>query len=276
MTAAANSSIELKISRFEGPLDLLCHLIERNRIDIYDIPIAEITDQYLTYLQGLETLDMENASEFLVMAATLLQIKSRMLLPHKAADDTESEPDPREELVLRLLEYRRCKTLAESLKKQHAIWLDSQTRLPEPPAKLGLETTSPVETLSWDAFCQACQHLARQNKIRFNDVSGRISHILRREKLSLKEKMRQIWREVVHKTSVYFSELFPVSKASRAEKVTGFLALLELLRLNRIRAYQKQPFDLILLESDPHNPIDDDEQLNQFLSSAPVEEKDYE
>lgn len=276
MSATAGRAIDLKISQFEGPLDLLCHLIERNRIDIYDIPIAEITDQYLAYLKSLDDIDMESASEFLVMAATLLQIKSRMLLPHKAGSEGEPEPDPREELVLRLLEYRRCKTLAESLKKQHSTWQTSQGRLPEPPGRLGLSLEVPEERLSWDAFCQACQRLARQNQIRFNDLSGRISHILRREKLSLKEKMRQIWRAVAHRTSVYFSELFPFDEASRAERVTGFLALLELLRLNRVRAYQKRPFDLILLESDPHNPIDDDEQLNHFLSSAPVEEKDYE
>lgn len=276
MAETAGRQIDLKISQFEGPLDLLCHLIERNKIDIYDIPISEITDQYLIYLQGLDNLDMENASEFLVMAATLLQIKSRMLLPHKAGETENSEDDPREELVLKLLEYRRCKTLAENLKLRHTHWISSQLRLPEPPARIGLETEFPDEKLSWESFCQACQRLNRQNQMRFNDISGRISHILRREKISLKEKMRQIWRTVVHKTSVYFNDLFPDDTASNAEKVTGFLALLELLRLNRVRAYQKQPFDLILLESDPHSPIDDDEQLNNYLNSAPVEEKDYD
>ncbi len=276
MDTASINPIDLKISHFEGPLDLLCHLIEKNRIDIYDIPIVQITEQYLAYLDSLQSLDMDLASEFLVMAATLLHIKSRMLLPRKENAGRETEDDPREELVLRLLEYRRCKTLAGQLKTGHDTYAACLFRTPESPTRLGLNINAPAENLNWEVFWQACQTLARQNQARFNDISGKITHILRREKVSLKEKMRLIWRSAVQKTRLFFNEIFPADKTSRAERVTGFLALLELLRLNKIKARQDRPFDVILLECDPQAPIEDDQDLNEYLQAAPVEEKEYD
>ena len=106
------SDVSLKLTAFEGPLDLLMHLIESNKIDIYDIPIVEITEQYIGYLRNLQEFDMELASEFLVMAATLLQIKSRMLLPKEAREDEDEGEDPRQQLVEMLVEYRRIKKAA--------------------------------------------------------------------------------------------------------------------------------------------------------------------
>ena len=263
---------DLKISQFEGPLDLLFHLIEKNQIDIYDIPIAEITDQYLEYLDGLARLDMESASSFLLMASTLLQIKSRMLLPQKRLADAEEGHDPREELVLRLLEYRRCRTLADQLRERHQIWQRCQLRLPEAPQRLGITRTPVQDSLSWDRFWLACQQVARQNHLRFQDVSQRISHILKREKVSLKDKMKQIWHQIRHRSRLFFNELFPADTASRAERVTGFLAVLELLRLNRIQATQEHPFDVILLEvnetASESGPLPDVSTL--------IEEKAYE
>ena len=236
----------------------------------------QITDQYLAFLDSLQNLDMELASEFLVMASTLLQIKSRMLLPQKEMFGRGEEEDPREELVLRLIEYRRCKTLAGSLRDRHSTYTACLFRLPESPVRLGIAVEEYTDNLSWDSFWKACQQIARQNQLRFNDLSGKITHILKREKISLKEKMRFIWRSVLSRSRIFFNELFPAGRASKAEQVTGFLALLELLRLNKIRARQDRPFDVILLESDPHQPIDDDENLNRFLAEATVEEKDYD
>ena len=109
------ADLSLKVSDFEGPLDLLMHLIEKDKIDIYDIPIAEITEQYIAYLSAMAEFDMEIASEFLVMAATLLQIKSRMLLPKPAPETDEEEADPRTMLVEMLIEYRRIKACAAKL-----------------------------------------------------------------------------------------------------------------------------------------------------------------
>ena len=268
--------LELKISQFEGPLDLLCHLIEKNRIDIADIPIEQITDQYLEYLSSLAELDMDLASDFLLMAATLLHIKSRLLLPQQANIARAETDDPREELVLRLLEYRRCKNLAGDLRERHESFSSCQFRLPELPGSLGISRAVEQDPLSWDLFQQACRRLARQNLARYSDQSERMTQILQRERVSLKEKMRDIWRSVVRKTRVFFNELFPADRTSRAERVTGFLALLELLRLNKVQARQERPFDVILLENDHQQPIDDDDALNHFLAAAPVEDKEYD
>jgi len=174
------------------------------------------------------------------------------------------------------LEYRRCKTLAHELKERYDTFTACTYRVPESPVRLGIPADEQAENLSWDSFWQACQKVARQNQLRFSDLSDKLTHILRREKVSIKDKMRLIWRAVVRQSRIFFSELFPAGKASRAEQVTGFLALLELLRLNKIRARQDRPFDVIMLESDAQQAIDDDEALNQFLAAAPVEEKEYD
>ncbi len=276
MTSEATKKPELRISQFEGPLDLLCHLIEKNKIDIYDIPIVKITDQYLEYLDSLQKIDMDVASEFLVMASTLLHIKSRMLLPKKDVADQLDEADPREELVLRLLEYRRCKTLAEQLKERHDTYMNCQFRLPDTPVRLGVAVSGPSESLSWDAFVSACRAISSQNQLRFFDLTDKITHILQREKISLKEKMRFIWHSVTQRSRIFFNELFPDRETSKAERVTGFLALLELLRLNKLNARQERPFDVILLQPAADQEAGSDESLEHFLQEAPIEEKDYD
>ena len=123
------NNLPVKLEVFEGPLDLLLHLIDKNKINIYDIPIAEITEQYLEYINAMETKDLETMSEFLVMAATLINIKSRMLLPAKETEE-EEETDPRQELVERLLEYKMFKYISWELKDKE---LDASRSLYKPP-----------------------------------------------------------------------------------------------------------------------------------------------
>ena len=130
MESVLTNAYRIKIQNFEGPFDLLFHLIEKNQIDIYDIPISEITEQYLEYLFDMQQLDMEIASEFLLMASTLLHIKSRMLLP-KPIDESEEEIDPREELIFRLVEYKKYKEITENLKILEENWAGAQYRYPE-------------------------------------------------------------------------------------------------------------------------------------------------
>ncbi|MCK9252689.1 MAG: segregation/condensation protein A [Eubacteriales bacterium] len=265
---------ELKISQFEGPLDLLIHLIEKNKVDIYDIPIAEITDQYLTYLDGLDELDMDLASDFLLMASTLLHIKSRLLLPGRSQSETPDEADPREELVLKLLEYRRCKTLAAELKTRHERYREARLKLPEPPGRLGLNLLAEPGRLNWDLFLEACQHLARQNRSRYQDQREKMTHILKRDKVSLKETMRQIVLAIVKKTRVFFNELFPDRLTTRTERVTAFLAVLELLRLNRIFVRQDRPFDVMLIE--PNLAVVETGDEFDRLPAQAIEEKAYD
>ncbi len=263
----------VKINQFEGPLDLLYHLIEKNKLDIYDIPIAEVTDQYLAYLQELDELDLDLASDFLVMAATLLHIKSRLLLPHQPVRD-QAEQDPREELVLRLLEYRRCRMLAEDLRQRHARYSQTVLKLAEPPARLGLSLHQDSLELDWELFRQACLRLVQQNKARFHDQKEKMSKILQREQVSLQGKMRQIWRSLAVRSRIFFNEIFPLAQSSRLERLTGFLALLELMRLDKILVRQERPFDVILLEKNQLSAAEAVQMEKDLLES--VKEKEYD
>lgn len=251
ISAYGGSTPVLTLEPFEGPLDLLCHLIEKNKIDIYDIPIDRVTDQYLEYLEKMQAIDMEVTSEFLLMAATLLHIKSRMLLPNKRALLAEEGDDPREDLVLKLLAYRRCKTIASDLKDRYELYSGCISKPPESPSSLGIDTVTGNTPVHRDLFFAAIRHLAKQNEIRFADISGRVSHILKREKVSLRDKMLQILQRAIDKTRVFFHEIFPAGRSSRTEQVTGFLAVLELLKQNRIIVKQDRPFDAMMIEPDP-------------------------
>ncbi len=264
---------ELKMEHFEGPLDLLCFLIEKNRIDIYDIPIDSITGQYMEYLETMRDIDLEVASEFLVMAATLLQIKSRLLLPKKLTADQSEGADPREELVLRLLEYRRCRTLASDLKERHESYSGCYYKPPESPAALGLQSLKTPEPVIPERFYTAARVVSEQNRLRFSDLSGKITQILRRDKISLKDKMRQILSAALQRSRIFFNEIFPADSSSKVERVTGFLALLELLRLDRIRVRQEKPFDVMLIETDLRPA--DSVSLERLIRLDPVEEKQY-
>jgi len=239
---------DLKIDRFEGPLDLLFHLIEKNDIDIYDIPIAEITDQYLAFLQGMSVPDMDIASEFLVMAATLIHIKTKMMLPGiRTGASAEEGEDPREELVIRLLQYRRCKILAQDLRDRYAYYSNSHTRLPTLPKTLGISIPIVPQEFEPDCFNRAMMAVCARNEIRFADISSKITHLLKREKVSIRDKMKAVWQKLMEKGRIFFHEIFPSAETATEEKVAGFLAVLELLRSNRISADQKRPFDVILL-----------------------------
>ncbi len=267
---------QIRTEAFEGPLDLLCYLIEKNRINIYDIPIAEITDQYVDHIARMDILDMEMATGFLVMASTLLTIKSRMLLPGKAAADGAEGADPREELVIRLLEYRRCKSLADELRTRYAVYESCAYRLPESPENLGVDLLQADEIFSADFFFTACRAVADRNRIRFYDVSNRLMHILRRDRISLKEKMKMIWDRVVSRAVLFFNEIFPADRTSRSERVVGFLALLELLRSDRIRAAQDTPFDVIRIEKNAETEGTGDLVFEKHFGKKKIEEIRYQ
>ena len=243
-----NLGPSLKIREFEGPLDLLFHLIEKNDIDIYDIPIKEITEQYVSYLGEMKKLDMEVASEFLVMAATLVHIKSRMMLPGRNAGDDSQGDDPREELVISLLRYKRCKLLSGELKKRHEVYQDCYYRLPSTAKDMEVEIVYPPQEFVSSEFDIAVENVCKRNEIRFADISTKITHILKRDQLSVKERMKSVWLTITKKGKMFFHELFSKDEPEKMDKIVGFLAVLELLRSNKIKAEQKKPFDVILLE----------------------------
>lgn len=244
---------QVKIEVFEGPFDLLFHLIEKEEVDIYDIPIAKITDQYVEYLDTLQSLDLEVASEFLVMAATLVQIKSRMLLPKppKAEETQEPELDPRDELVARLLEYKQFKAVAGMLKEREQVQ--------------GLSFTRPVNV---EELIEAFAEKNPLKGLTFSDLLGALQDILQRvdaetkvtmiprEEITIRDRMKEITRRLVlSRSGLTFSELFRGS-CTRFAVVITFMALLELIRLGRIVVRQTGNFSEMLIYRFQEEPVE--------------------
>lgn len=238
MESALSKACTIKILNFEGPFHLLFHLFEKDKIDIYDIPINEVTDQYMDYLSAMQELDLEITSEFLVMAATLLHIKSRMLLPEKK-EKQEEEIDPREELVLKLVEYKKYKEFSQALKEREKTWSRIYYKLPEIIPSISRDE---IVELSPKQLKLVAEKLIEKNVQRYNKNETGMTRILQREKVSLKAKMKEIVKALYSKATVLFSDLFSLKKNSRAEVVTGFLAILELSKNNKLKLEQKKQF----------------------------------
>jgi segregation and condensation protein A len=225
---------KIKIPAFEGPLDLLLHLIRDNKVDIYDIPISLITSQYLEYIEIIKELDLEIAGDFLVMAATLIYIKSRMLLPPDEETETEELIDPRLELVQRLLEYQAFKDAASILKDCEEDTLRFFGRDAVNPLE-EKENNNELYLFDINLF----DLLGAFKKI-LENVSEEIVTITR-ETLTVKDRMMFIAEMIENYESIRFGELFQ-DKISRVQLIITFIAFLELLRLGVIRAYQEKEF----------------------------------
>lgn len=218
--------VQLEI--FEGPLDLLLHLIRTQEIDIYDIPIARITDQYLQYLHVMKDLNVAIVGEFLVMAATLIYIKSRMLLPADPhAPPQEQIEDPRRELVEQLLEHERFKKAAHLLYEKETVELSVWGRS---DAEFDEEEKEAVSVSLFDLIC-AFHHIVERYQ---EQIVMKIEH----EAVTLEEKLAEIRRLLKVQTQLFFS-FFVQRKISRAHLVVTFLALLELVRLKEVKLFQK-------------------------------------
>lgn len=222
---------EVKLERFEGPLDLLLHLISRDEIDIYDIPIAHITRQYLEYIELMRMLDLEVAGEFLVMAATLMRIKAKMLLPVPPSLE-EDEIDPRDELVQRLLEYRQFKEAAGTLKdreeKRRLLYERGHVPDDDEAGPLPLAPATLFHLL--DALNRVLARLPARTVL---ELEG--------EAYDIEEKIAGIHRRVLVAGRLSFETLLAECR-SRLEMIVTFLALLELLKLNRLVAVQAATF----------------------------------
>jgi segregation and condensation protein A len=230
-----NTAYTIKVPVFEGPLDLLLHLIKENKIDIYDIPISLITNQYLEYLELMKELNLEIASEFLVMAATLIYIKSRMLLPADESISSETEEDPRENLVQRLLEYQSIKEASLLLKEREELWSNVFSR----PL---LEDDSSIEPELYLFDLNIFDLIAALKKVIAKAPPETVT--ITKETLTVKERISSILDILENKNIVKFEDLFYDNKTKLMIIVT-FLALLEILRLNLARAYQDGDFGAI-------------------------------
>ena len=230
------TNVQLEI--FEGPLDLLLHLIKKNEVSITDIPIATITEQYLSTLELIQSLNLDVAGEFLVMAATLIHIKSRMLLPPGEEEDEEEEGgDPREELIRRLLEYQRFKEAAEELEKREILRRDVFVRPSEVPDEM---ESVEFEGLSLFDLISALRHvLDRFPEERVHEVTL--------ERISVREKMSSLLDDLQRRGKVIFQSLFEAA-VSRLEVVVTFLAMLELVKIRAIRIAQEEREGPIVIE----------------------------
>ena len=230
---------EVKLEIFEGPLDLLLHLIRKNEVDIFDIPISLITEQYLGYLDMMKALNISLAGDFLVMASTLIHIKSRMLLPGYA--EADEEEDPRVEITRPLLEYLRLKELAGELSERSLLGRDIFTRLASPDYASQFEGTEPLLNVSLFQLMDAFKRLLDQR------LPG-IELNFRAEEWSVKDKMTLILESLKKHGSCYFSDLFQ-SDRTISEFVVTFLAVLELVQAGLVRVFQTEPGANIKLDS---------------------------
>ena len=244
-------AIPVKINVFEGPLDLLLHLIEKNKIDIYDIPIVEITDQYMEYLHSMEKEDLGTMSEFMVMAATLLDIKCKMLLPKEMNDEGEEE-DPREELVQKLLEYKMYKYMSYELKDYMDNAAGVFFRAPDLPGEV-LKYREPVdpaellEGLTLQKLNSIYQSILKRQEAKIDPIRSKFGQI-EREEVSLDEKMNAVRTYAESHSSFYFSALMMEQKG-KIQMIVTFLAILELMKTGELTVMQEHTFDDMLITS---------------------------
>lgn len=229
VTEETLSAYAVKLPVFEGPLELLLHLIKKHEIDIYDIPISLITRQYLEYLDLMKSLDLNVVGEFLVVAATLIHIKCKMLLPPSEIDEGEEE-DPRNELVRRLVEYRRFSEAAQQLEQKEVQWRDIFCRLPIPIENVQEE----IQLSDLNLF-----DLLEVLKAVFERVPTQRSMEILVDQLSVQDRMSIILDNLEKQQSMSFSSLFEHDQ-TRISIIVTFLALLELIRLRLVQVIQAE------------------------------------
>lgn len=242
-----HDTLKVDILEYDGPLDLLNQLVERNRIPVDRVSIASIADQYLAVIRRDPVFDMELASSFLLMAATLIQLKSTLLLPERRQGEEEEVADPGDLLLMRLMLYRRCRLLASSLRIRHGHHEGIHCKPPTPPERLGISRERQATVLERRQFDSAVEELIRKNTSRFDDSTEHVGQILERERIPMAERMLYIARHIAGRSRVFFYELFP-PELPALERITGFLALLELVFQSKARVTQQSLFSPIMIE----------------------------
>lgn len=244
-------AIPVKLEVFEGPLDLLLHLIDKNKVDIYDIPIVEITQQYLDYIKQMENEDMNVMSEFLVMAATLIDIKCRMLLPKEVNEEGEEE-DPRAELVQKLLEYKMYKYMSMELKDRQvdaARNLFREQKLPKEVA--AYRPPLDYEALIGDTTLVKLQEIfrsvIRRQEDKIDPIRSKYGKI-EKEEIDMEAKALFVEAYIMEHKKISFRKLLEKEK-SRMEVIVTFLIMLEMMKVGKITISQEEIFGDILIEA---------------------------
>ena len=232
----------IKLDNFEGPLDLLCHLIDKNKMDIYDINISEITDQYIDYINQMEKMNLDITSEFLVMSSTLLYLKSKHLLP-KEQDNEEEITE--EELIRRIIEYKKYKEITKKLKENFLIYskryYKNEEQIELPKQKIEVEYNQ-------DTIPDIYKELIRRNKDKINENASNIEKIAITETYSVGEKVKDMYRALIKYKKFTFNKLFSLKKHNKREVVIAFSGLLEMSRRNKVITEQNRLFGDIEVE----------------------------
>lgn len=243
--------LKVELQAFEGPLDLLLHLIDKNKVNIFDIPIVEITNQYMEYIEEMKRQDLNVMSEFLVMAATLLAIKSKMLLPVEETEDEEVE-DPRAELVEQLLQYKMYKSISYELRDRQSDAEHILYKVPTLPDEvLAFEQPVDVDELISDLTLNKLQAIfqsvMRRQENRVDPIRSKFGTI-RKEEVSLEDKMAYVSNYCYSHRKFSFKQLL-MEQHSKTELIVTFLSILELMKAGTIYITQENTFDDIMIES---------------------------
>ena len=232
----------IRLDNFEGPLDLLCHLVDKNKMDINEVSISQITDQYIEYINTMQELNLDITSEFLVMASTLVYLKSKSLLPNQVEDEAELTE---EELIHRIIEYKKYKEISKKLREQFEVFSKRFYKIPD---KIELPTRKLEEKYSKDLIEEAYKKLLEKNKEKVNKNAINIEKIAIVETVTVTSKVKDIFRELVKKPKFIFNKLCKTKQYTKLETVTAFTGLLELTRRNKVITEQEKIFGDITVE----------------------------
>lgn len=232
----------LKLENFEGPLDLLCHLIDKNKVNIYDVKLSDITDQYIEYINQMEEMNLEVTSEFLIMASTLVYLKSKSLLPTEVEDEKELTE---EELLQRIIEYKKYKEISKKLKENYEIFSKRCYRLQQ-------EIELPKQKLERNyekyIISEMYELVIEKNSNRLNKNAKNIEKIAITDTYTVGSKVKEMFRELLRKPKFVFNKLYKVSETNKQEVVTAFTGLLELSRRSKVTTNQEELFGDIVVE----------------------------
>lgn len=236
----------IKSNDFEGPLDLLCHLIDKNKMDICDINISDITDQYIEYLNKMEEFNLEIASEFVIMASTLLYLKSKTLLPSLRENEEEEEELTEEELLRRIIEYKKYKevsiTFGEMYQNNYKIFFKDEEKIKFD--KKQLDENDVDYMLLYDSY----RKVIDKNKTRLNRNAKNIKRIAITDNYTVSSKVKEMYKELIKNKKFVFNNLYSQKQCNKEEVVTAFTGLLEMSRRNKVQTTQELLFGDITVE----------------------------
>lgn len=227
---------EIKIDNFEGPLDLLCHLIEKNKLDIFEVKISDITDQYIDYINQMEKMNLEVTSEFLIMASTLLYLKSKTLLPKETEDEEELTE---EQLLQRIIDYKKYKEISKRLKENYEIFSKRIFKLPE---IIELPKQQLERNYEKNIIPELYAEVINKNKVRINKNAKNIQKIAITETFTVGSKVKDMYRELIRNKKFVFNRLFSIKKHNKNEVITAFSGLLEMSRRSKVLTQQEELF----------------------------------